>query len=210
MKTLLYTAALLVIFTFTSCANLKITSSWHSQDSTNYRYKKILIIALATDDDRSLREKMENHMAGDLQEAGITAVSSIRQYGPKSFDSLKENEAINKVQNDGFDGIITITLLNKTLEKYYEPRSVYYSPYFIYSNWWWGYYSTMNQRIFSPGYYDISTNYFWESNLYNAATGKLQYSAQTRSFNPSSTEVLAHQYGKMIMHNMIDKKVLLK
>jgi hypothetical protein len=37
---------------------------------------------------------------------------------------------------------------------------------------------------------------------------QLVYSVQTQSFDPSSSEILAHEYGKLIVSNMVKNKVL--
>lgn len=168
-----------------------------------------MVIGIITDNNRDMREKMENHLTDDLSAKGINAVSSYKEYGPKSFEGLKENEALAKLQNAGVDAIVTIVLLNKEKEKYYVPGRVTYSPYTIYQRRFYGYYTTIYDRIYEPGYYSERTNLFWESNFYDAESKSLLYSVQTKSFEPGSAESLAHEYGKMIVADM-GKKGLLK
>jgi hypothetical protein len=151
---------------------------------------------------------MENHFVGDLQEKGYNAVSSLREYGPKAFDGMDEAAAISKLKSSGVDAVITIVLLDKKKERYYVPGRLYYSPYGYYYNRFWGYRGTLYQRIYEPGYYVTDTEYFWESNLYDMKTQQLIYSVQTKSFDPASSESLAHEYGKMIIQNMAEKQVL--
>ena len=169
-----------------------------------------MVVALLKDDNVLMREKMENHLLGDLAEKGYTAVSSLKEYGPKSFEGMKENEIVSKLQNSGVDAVLTIVLLDKQRERYYVPGRVYYSPYIIYHRRFWGYYTTIYDRIYSPGYYQTDTKYFWESNLYDLSTKELLYSVQTESFDPASAESLGHEYGKMIVKDMFDKNVLVQ
>jgi hypothetical protein len=89
------------------------------------------------------------------------------------------------------------------------PGRVYYSPYVVYHRRFWGYYTTIYDRIYTPGYYSVDTKYFWESNFYDIATRELLYSVQTRSFDPGSAESLAHEYGRIIIGDM-DKNGILK
>ncbi len=77
-----------------------------------------------------------------------------------------------------------------------------------YRNRYTDYRYEMYQRIYEPGYYVTNTKYFWESNLYNLKTKQLLYSVQTESFNPDDAETLAHQYGKLIIQNMMKKRIL--
>lgn len=195
-------------FLITGCYTSVITNTWKSKSIKPKKFEKILVIALVKQKDRSLRESMENHLVGDLVEKGITAISSLKEYGPKSFEGLNENEVIQKLGNSGIDAVITIVLLDKEKEKYYVPGRVYYSPYTIYHRRFWGYYTTMYDRIYEPGYYSENTNYFWESNFFDAKSKELIYSVQTKSFNPNSSNALANEYGKLICNDLFKKDIL--
>jgi hypothetical protein len=208
MKKLYYTAIFLVILS--GCSSLKITNSWKAQDAVFQNYSKVLVLGLIREADRNLQQNMENHLTGDIKSLGYNAASSIQEYGPKSFDKMDEETAINKLKNSGVDAIITIVLLDKEKERKYIPGNMFYTPYGSYYNRFWGYRSALYQRIYEPGYYVTSTKYFWESNLYDMHTQKLVYSVQTQSFDQSDTESLAHQYGQMIVNNMIKENVLSK
>ena len=65
-----------------------------------------------------------------------------------------------------------------------------------------------SSRIYEPGYYITETKYFWESNFYDMSTQSLLYSVQTKTFSPSSTESMGHEYGRMIVKHMQQKEVL--
>jgi hypothetical protein len=191
-----------------SCSTSYITTSWKSDNATAKQYKKILVLGLIGDPDRSIRDKMEEHLAGDLKDLGYNAVTSVSVYGPKAFENTNERKAIDLLNNQGFDAVVTIVLLNKAKEKYYVPGRINYSPYEVQHNRFWGYYSAMNERVNSPGYYSINTTYFWESNLFDLSGSKLVYSVQSQSFDPESAQKLGHEYGLMIIHDMVKQNVL--
>jgi hypothetical protein len=191
------------------CSTSKITSSWKADNAIVPKYNKVLVLALIRENDRSIQENMENHFVGDLKELGYNAVSSLREYGPKAFDQLDEEAAIDKLKNSGVDAVITIVLLDKKKESRYVPGDLYFSPYGYYYNRFWGYRTVLYRRIYEPGYYVTDTKYFWESNLYDMSTQKLVYSVQTRSFDPASSESLGHEYGRMIVKNMLKENILL-
>ena len=134
----------------------------------------------------------------------------MREFGPKSFEGIKEEEAIAKLQSSGADAVISIVLLDKEKERKYVPASVVRSPYNIYHRRFWGYYSTMSTRIYEPGYYTEQTNYFWESNFFDLTSKELQYSVQTRSFDSNSAESLGHEYGRLIVKDMVKHNLLIK
>ncbi|HEY8894521.1 MAG TPA: hypothetical protein VIM79_06885, partial [Niastella sp.] len=66
----------------------------------------------------------------------------------------------------------------------------------------------MYNRVYGPGYYVTNTKYFWESNLFDVASKELIYSVQTESFDPASSESLAHEYGKLIVKDMVKHQLL--
>jgi hypothetical protein len=80
----------------------------------------------------------------------------------------------------------------------------------MYYNRFWGYRTALYQRIYEPGYYVTNTKYFWESNLYNLATKQLLYSVQTQSFDLENSNKLGHEYGQMIVKDMINKQVIVQ
>ena len=152
---------------------------------------------------------METHFVGDLQGLGYNAISSMSVFGPRAFRRMTEDSAVNTITNTGADAVITIVLLDKSKEQRYIPgrRNFYGAANF---NRFGGYYTTMYDRVYTAGYYVTDTRYFWESNLYDMATKQLLYSVQTQSFSPSSSEELAHEYGKMIVNDMVKKHVLVQ
>ena len=190
------------------CTTSKITTSWKAENTVPQKYNKILVLGLIRDADRTLQENMENHFVGDLKELGYNAVSSLKEYGPKAFDKMDEEAALSKLKNSGVDAVITIVLLDKEKERKYVPGNMYYSPYGYYYNRFWGYRSTLYRRIYEPEYYVTNTKYFWESNLYDMSTQKLVYSVQTQSFDPANLESMGHEYGQLIVKDMVKQNVL--
>lgn len=191
-----------------ACSSSRVTHSWKSEFPAK-NYSKMLVIALSGTD-MFTRQKMEDHLVGDLQNQGYNATSSLKEYGASAFREMNEEAVLNKLQNSGFDAVVTIVLLDKEKERYYVPGHINYSPYARYYHRFWGYYTTIYDRIYTPGYYVSNTKYFWESNLFDVANKELIYSVQTESFDPASSEVLAHEYGKLIVKDMVKNQVLNK
>lgn len=206
IKIVMIVVALVVIGA--GCSTSKITSSWKAEDAASQKYNKILVLALILEADRRIQEKMESHIVDDLKNLGYNAVSSLKEYGPRAFDKMGEEAAIDKLKNSGVDAVLTIVLLDKEKEKRYVPGNIYYSPYGYYQNHFWRYRTSLYLRIYEPGYYVTSTRYFWESNLYEMSDQKLVYSVQTQSFSPANSETMGHEYGILIVKNMIKENVL--
>jgi len=200
--------ALMFIMTVVSCSSSsRITSSWKEPSLVAVSYKKVLVIALSQADN-ALKEQMEKHLIGDLESHGIQAISAYQQYGPKAFENMSEQAALEKIKNTGVDAILTIVLLDKSKERDYITGHISFTPYTAYYNQFWGYYSTLHAHVYLPDYYVTNTEYFWESNLYDASSKRLVYSVQTKSFNPANSQALAHEYGLLIIHNMLKQGVI--
>ncbi|HSU29117.1 MAG TPA: hypothetical protein VLJ68_12100 [Chitinophagaceae bacterium] len=210
MKRILF-AGLLVIILAPGCETSSfITSSWKAPDKQPREYKKILVLGLIGGNDRSVREKMEEHIVGDLKMLGYDAVCSCEEFEPRKFDGMSEKEALARLTGSGIDAVLTVVLLDKKKEKYYTPGRIDYSSYSYYNRNFWEYFNATRNRINNSGYYTTDTKYFWESNFYDltAAQTEILYSAQSQSFNPASTASLGHEYGQMIVKDMQKNNVL--
>jgi hypothetical protein len=197
-----------IVVLLENCYSSVITNTWQAEDSNKKMIKKVLVLAIDNNKDRTIRVKLENHLVNDLTKKGIDAFSAIESYGPFFLSGLQESEAINKIKGQGFDAVLTVVLLDKEKEKHYIPGRITYTPYSMYYRRFWGYYSTVYDRVYEPGYYTENTNYFWESNLYDLSDKSLIYSAQTKSFNPMDLESLADEYGKIISNDLFKKGIL--
>ena len=169
-----------------------------------------MVLGLIREADYSIQVDMENHLVVDLKDLGYNAFSSFMVYGPKAFDNMDEEAAVNKLKNSGVDAVLTVVLLDKEKEKRYQPGYTYYTPYGYYYNRFWRYRTTLYMRIYEPGYYVTDTKYFWESNFYDMSDQKLVYSVQTQSFDPANSESMAHEYGQMIVKDMVKNNIVRK
>lgn len=207
MKKMIWNGIALLLI-ITGCTSSRITSTWKAENVVAQKYNKVLVLGLIRESDRTIQENMENHLVGDLKNLGYNAVSSLQEYGPKAFDKMDEETAISKLKNSGIEAVVTIVLLSKEKERRYVPGHLNYSPYGYYYNRFWGYRTALYNRIYEPGYYVIDTKYFWESNLYDMNSQKLVYSVQTQSFDHANSNALGHEYGRLIVKNMVKQNVL--
>lgn len=211
MKKLRVFGLVTVLLFLANCSPItRITSTWKANDITAMQYNKVMVLGIIREADRNIRIQMENHLVGDLKELGYNAVSAYEMYGPKMFQDMSETKANKMLAKDNVDAVLTIVLLDKQKERYYVPRNVIYSPYVTYHNRMWGYYHSLSMRIDEPGYYQVTTKYFWESNFYNLSQSKLLFSVQTQSFEPASAGDLAHEYGQKIVQSMLKNNILKK
>jgi hypothetical protein len=199
---------ILLIVLMTGCSTTSVTSSWKADNAQIRKYDKILVIGIMSDSNRDLRAKMEQELVLDLRDKGITASSAYDVYGPVAFKRMTEQQVNDQIKKKGYDGVITISLLNKSKEKYYVPGNLYFTPFGYDYNYFWGYYSGIYDRVYESGYYETDTDYLWESNLYDLTNGKLIYSVQSKSFDPQSIQTLGKDYGKSIVRDLVKNGLL--
>jgi hypothetical protein len=131
------------------CSTSFITSSWKSDSIPTPSYKKILVLGLIGDPDRAVREKMEEHIAGDLRDLGYSATCACQEYEPKAFAGMSEKQAVEKIINDGYDAVVTVVLLNKTKERVYDPGRIEPGSQAGQQQRFWQYYSSTYDRVYS-------------------------------------------------------------
>jgi hypothetical protein len=202
------TIGLVMLMLAVACSSSKLTTSWKADNLVTKKYNKILVLGLINEPDRTLREKMEEHLLGELKALGYNTICSCDEFNPKTFEDMTEKQALDKLANSGVDAVLSIVLLDKEKERYYVPGRIRYSPFTIYRDHFWRYYRTIYERVYTPGYYVENTKYFWESNFYEIESKNLIYSAQSQSFDPVSAQSLAHEYGKIIIKDMVTKNIL--
>lgn len=208
MKQFKYIPFLLAVLVLASCSSTKLTSSWKAADAVTKPYHNIMIWGIIPEKDSGLKAGMESHLVNDLAERGYHAISSFSVFGERSYQKLTEKEIVDQFRNSGVDAVITVVLLDKQKEQLYVPPSAVNNPssYDHIDK----YYSTVYDKVFSPGYYVTTINYFWESNFFEVKQDKLVYTARTKSFDPISANAQAHENGLLLIKDMVKKKIIIE
>ena len=194
-------------FLLVQCSSSNIVSSWQSSGSETLNLKsgRIIVLGLIRESDKSLQKKMENHLADDLCNLGYDAISSLELYGLNTFEGKDENQIMEQLKQNGAAAVLTVVLLDKQKEKYHAPKSMFDLGY---TNDFNIYYAAIYSKIYQEGYYVNDTYYFWESSLFTMPDQKIIYSVQTQSFNPLNAVSLAHEYGKLIINDMLEHNII--
>lgn len=199
-----------ILLLLAGCSSSRVTTSWVSNDAATLKhFNKILVMGLLSNKNRSSNVSMENSLVAALQSRGIQAVASTDVYGPRAFDKMNEEEAMNKMDKSGIDGVITITMIDKNKRQQYVDNYIG-GPYS-----WWGYYSFWSPYMWGgwgpwgPGYVRNYSSYTFETNLYNLNSSKqMIYSAHSETTDPSSAATLGKDYAKSIVEDMAKKGLL--
>lgn len=204
MKNINYISIVLLLAA--GCSTSKINTGWVNQRTEIYH--KIMVLGLVKTADPALRENVENSMVADLKGMGYDAVSSLKEYGANSSETLADTATLSKLKKSGVDVILTVALLKSEKTKEYVPGEINYTPYSYSVNLFGLYFKAMSGRIGQPDYYADHSPYCWQNNLYLTDSQKLMYSAQTSSFNLSAAGAQLPKHAQMLVANMVKENVL--
>ena len=205
-------ALLIACLMISGCStSTRITGSWKDPavDASTGESKSVLITALTRNIE--VRTKLENALAAKAAERNIEAVKSSEVFTPDFFQVLPErDELIAQIKQTGVDAILTVSLIDTESETRYVRGSSRYAPMPVY-NWYGGFYSYINYWhpiMYEPGYYVTDKTYFLETNLYDAETGRLVWSAQSETVNPTSIDAFAAEYPEVLLERMVKDDLL--
>ena len=205
----IYTLFILA-FVLVSCgSSTSISESWTNKQAFEQprNYNSIFIVALTGN--MAARSLIEDELAFYAEKNGLKAIKSHEVF-PATFTqgNAPTRETIMEViRNSGADAIFAVSLLNKETESRYVPGNTNYAygynplSYSYYGSFY-GYYNAMYPVAYDPGYYTTDKVYYLESNLYDAATEELLWSAQSKTYNPSSLEGFTQDYTEALVKKL--------
>jgi hypothetical protein len=189
-----------------SCsAATEITGSWKNTDATadGHRIGTILVTALTPK--THVRQTVETDIAAALMENGYQTVKSLDVMPPFTEGKTPDkNELFSKITETRADAIMTVALIDKETETRYVPGNAGYAPVprFGYYRTFWGYYNTWYPMMYSEGYYEEDKVYFIETNIYDARSEELLWSAQSETYNPSSLKDFSEEFADVVVSRM--------
>ena len=199
---------LIIILTLCNCSSSEVITTWKAPGNPG-DYKKILVIGIIKDSSTSLRKQMEKHLADDLKSVGYNAVPALEEFGKGGLENLEQEQTYIKLCSKGIDAVITIALIDRRKEKLYVPAQVKYYSNLYYYNRIWNYNTIQADLISANDLYEESTQYLWETILFDLQTLSPVYTVQTKTFNPESLREMGHEHGKLIVSKMLKDKILM-
>lgn len=207
MKNLIKISFILSLTIFSACGtSTLVTGSWRKPNATANNYKRIFVSAITSN--IPAKEGVENGLAEQLQQRGLTVIKSIDAFPPNYSDQDRRNKTMvmDKIMATHPDAILTIALIDKDNETHYVRNGGgYFNPGFRfgYYNNFWNYYNNWSPYLYDPGYYVQDKVYYLETNLYDGKSEQLIWSAQSKTYNPSGIDSFLKGYLKSITKQMV-------
>ncbi len=208
-----YSLLLFLSFLLISCSssNTRITGSWANKEKLKNRQIESLFIAVLTSNIEA-KTTLEDELAYQAAGRGIEAIKSYKIF-KQTFtkdDVPSREELLTAIKSTNAQTIFTISLLDKETSTRYVPGTAAYRPLgFGYYGNFYGYYTNIYPIMYEPGYYTTDKIYYIESNLYDAGTEELLWSAQSATYNPSDLENFVKNYTQTLL-KQLEKDGLIK
>lgn len=197
MKNLNLVTYIFGMLAISSCSSTKITSTWRepNKEISLNKLNKVLVVALFQNE--TSRRKAEDQMVSYFYGKGVASYN----YLDKNISTKNENAIREKIKDDGFDGAVTMRLLDVDKEDVYSRGniSMYPSYYRNFSGYYfrnWGYFS-------DPGYYSTTKTYTVETNVFSIKEDKIIWSGITKTTDPSGVTKMTDEIGKVVFNEMV-------
>jgi len=219
MKKILVFALLIVA---AACApSTKITRSWTSPDKYQGGYKNLYVAAIIGD--MTKRQVIEDDIRTKWASQRIQSVTSsatIRSNFWMSTD-LDKNAMMNVINQNGQDGIMTITLIDVQDEQRYIPGTMMMggpmmgNPMMMGGGWgmhgnFGGFWGMNHGMMMTPGHIVNDRKYFIEIDIYDVKTELLVWSGQSKTLNPTSLEKFSAGFANVVLERMLEEGVIQK
>jgi len=185
----------------TACASTQLTSVW-KDPSYQARPAKVMVIGLAKRPE--IRRLFEDDFVKQLKAQGTEAIASYTVVSDKQQDNQAAIAA--KVKTLGADSVLLTRLVSKKNVQVYVPGTTYTpAPYY---GTWSGYYGYGYSTMYSPGYVAEDQYAVIETNLYEADTEKLVWTATSETLLGDTNQKLIASYIEVMVKAMSYNKLL--
>jgi hypothetical protein len=204
MKRIIFLPITGLFLLIASCTSTKIVSSWRDPDKqvTVDNLNKVLVLALFKDE--TSRFKAEDQMVQYLNGKGVASYSYLKS----NFNENNEEALRRKIRADGFDGAVTMRLVDVDKEKTYTPGVG--SSYPTYYRNFSGYYYRSWSYFSNPGYYSTTKTYTVETNVYSIKEDRVIWTGLTETTDPDGVNKMTAEITKVVYKEMIKEGFIQK
>ena len=187
-----------------SCASTSLTATWHDQSYAGKNSLRDVLVIAVTEEETS-RRLYEDGFVAKLGELGVRGIPS---YSLQVSDIEPTKQAVQTAvaMADARFVLITSHLSTDKKQHYSPPEPIYVDPYYSRMH---RYYPLAYREVrYRPGYTYTVTTVSIESNLYDAQTEKLIWSAQSKSVDPNMSKSFFDGLVEVFAKDLQEKKLL--
>lgn len=193
------------------CYSTSISASWMIDKHEARKFNKLLVIGMSTN--VAARATVEDELVYFLRLKGINAIAASSVLAPdRALISMPQEVQKEKLIENGFDGVMAISLREKKESTKYVSGTTTYAPASFYGGYYgsfYSYYPHMYSNVYQPGYYAASQEIIMNTSLFDVETGALLWSAQSETTDPSSLDDFANSYSKSMVTHLLKRDIIL-
>lgn len=180
-----------------ACASTHLSSVYVNPDYRGGPFERVMIVGLAPTEGG--RVQYENTFVQELAAHGVQGIASASVFPAK--EALTRETVGAWVRERGIRGVLVTRVADVKREQRYVPPTTSWDLY--------GYYGYWGPAVVSPGYIVNETTVVLETNLFDADTGTLVYTAVSETFQPESRTAIIEEVVKALTHDL-EKRGLLQ
>ena len=186
---------LLLVMTLTGCASISLQHSAKDATLPAKKYQKLLIVGITEKSER--RQVFEEVFAGELQKRGVTVIPSYTITGvTEKLTWAAGEEAVRKT---GADGAITTRMI--ALKKDTSVNTGFIMTDHGFADGY-GVHVTYATFVHQPVEIILSTNMAIETNLFDAATGRLVWTGTSSAVDPEGIITFSRALAEVVFKTM--------
>lgn len=164
--------------------------------------QKVAVFAISPQE--SLRRAAEGAMAREISTRGAEGVAG---YTVMTTEEARDLEtAARKLEEDGFDAVVTLQAVGQRDETYYQPGTMWMSP--GYYGTWGGYWGTGWSTVYDPGYLVNETIVTVETMIYDLPSGELIWAGRSETTDPSKVDAFVEDLASALDDELVKTGLL--
>ena len=186
-----------------SCASTTVKNVWRD---ASYQGKLNNVFVIGVIKTPGVKRFFEDEFVAQLKARGTDAIASYTVL-PSDTD-IDQEELSAKIKELGADGVLITRLVDRKTVETYVPGTAQYVPPTSYYGGWHSHYRRSYDVIYERGYTVQDEVLVVETNLYEASTEKLVWSAISETFREGSDNKLIRSFIKIMIEDLSKQHLL--
>jgi hypothetical protein len=188
-------------------AAAKLIVSWKNPAYSGPKPHRVLVIGMSGNPE--IRADFEDDLSAAIKGDGLEAIPGNTIFFRPHSGELDRDYLEGQIRDFKIDAVLVSRLVKVDITITNIPGHSYTVPYAYYRSFY-GYYGTVYQQVYSPGYLREDTAVRVETNFYSATppNEELIWTATSDSFNPKSAQKAIDGIVKLIVKDLKKQAIL--
>jgi hypothetical protein len=189
--------------TVAGCASTRVTNAWRDPGYAGPAFTRLLVLGVGHEG--GIRRTFEEEFSRKLAAAGVHAVPGYQLIARDG--KVPDDELRSAVVKAGVDGVLITRLVRVDVRTRYVPGHVMVMPAYGYHDSFYGYYGASWAYVWPPTVeqYEVVT---LETNLWDARSERLVWSAMTESFAPTDIRRATGEFAGVVIGALREQSLI--